>query len=257
MAGHLSARRSLRALTLLVVAVLTSFGFRAFTGPRVPSHLSMVTTAARPLPQDELDGLAKVAAWLKQSPQARVPGETLLEEIRNDREGFAVFAGFHTPSERRQALAETPYGAEIAEAASEHQVDSLLVASVVEVESTFQPTAGSNKGAVGLMQLLPSTAGMSRARLQNPRVNLDAGAAYLANLISRFDGDLGLALAAYNAGPRNVRNYEGVPPFPETQQYVEKVLTRYVDYHRSLWKTSGASQLVASAASMGAATASS
>ena len=256
MAGHLSARRSLRALTLLGVAVLTSFGFRSLTAPRVPSHLSMVTTAARPLPQDELDGLAKVAAWLEESPEARVPGETLLEEIRKDREGFAVFAGFHTAGERRQALAKTPYGAEIAAAASEHQVDSLLVASVVEVESTFRPTAGSHKGAVGLMQLLPSTAGMSRARLQNPRVNLDAGAAYLANLITRFDGDIGLALAAYNAGPRNVRNYEGVPPFPETQQYVEKVLTRYVDYHRGLWEKSGAAQLVASAA-MGATTASS
>ncbi|HXT22187.1 MAG TPA: lytic transglycosylase domain-containing protein [Thermoanaerobaculia bacterium] len=257
MAGHPSARRSLRALTLFGVAVLTAFGLRAIDAPRVPKHLPMVANAARPLPQDELDGLAKVAAWLKQSPETRVSGEKLVEEIRKDREGFAVFAGFHTAGERKQALAKTPFGAEIAAAASEHHVDSLLVASVVEVESTFRPTAGSNKGAVGLMQLLPSTAGMSRARLQNPRVNLDAGAAYLANLISRFDGDLGLALAAYNAGPRNVRNYEGVPPFPETQQYVEKVLTRYVDYHRGLWEKSGAAQLVATAVAMGPTTASS
>jgi hypothetical protein len=252
MAGYPSARRSLRALTLFGVAVLTAFGLRALDLPRVPRHLPMIATEARPLPQDELDGLAKVADWLKQSPETRVSGATLLEEIRKDREGFAVFAGFHTAGERRQALAEVPYGAEIAAAASEHQVDSLLVASVVEVESTFRPTAGSHKGAVGLMQLLPSTAGMSRARLQNPRVNLDAGSAYLANLISRFDGDLGLALAAYNAGPRHVRNYEGVPPFPETERYVEKVLTRYVDYHRSLWETSGAAQLVAATLSAGA-----
>jgi soluble lytic murein transglycosylase-like protein len=248
MAGHLSSRRSLRALTLLGVALLTSYGFRSVVHPRVPKHLAMVGDAARPLPQDELDALATVAEWLGQSPETRVPAAKLVEEIRKDRESFALFANFHTEQERREALVDTPFGSEIAAAAKEHDVDSLLVASVVEVESTFRPTAGSHKGAVGLMQLLPTTAGMSRSRLENPRVNLDAGAKYLAKLISRFDGDLGLALAAYNAGPRNVRNYEGVPPFPETQQYVQKVLTRYVDYHRELWQSSGAAQLVAAAA---------
>jgi soluble lytic murein transglycosylase-like protein len=77
------------------------------------------------------------------------------------------------------------------------------------------------------MQLLPDTAGLSRKRLQNPGENLDAGAAYLSKMIDRFDGDLSLALAAYNAGPT-------------------KVLSRYVDYHRRLWLESGAAQLVAS-----------
>ncbi|HET9766564.1 MAG TPA: lytic transglycosylase domain-containing protein [Thermoanaerobaculia bacterium] len=248
MAGHLSSRRSLRALTLLGVALLTSYGFRSIAHPRVPKHLPMVGGVARPLPQDELDALATVAEWLGQSPETRVPAAKLVEEIRRDRESFSLFANFHTEQERREALVDTPFGSEIAAAAQEHDVDSLLVASVVEVESTFRPTAGSHKGAVGLMQLLPTTAGMSRSRLENPRVNLDAGAKYLAKLISRFDGDLGLALAAYNAGPRNVRNYEGVPPFPETQQYVQKVLTRYVDYHRELWQSSGAAQLVTAAA---------
>jgi len=247
MAGHLPAHRSFRALALLVVAILTAFGYQQIAAhAQVPKKLPLLSSVSA-LPQDEIADLAKVAEWLGQSPSTRVPAATLVEEIRKDRESFAVFAGFHTEQERRQALAATPYGSEIAAAAKEHEVDSLLVASVVEVESTFRPTAGSNKGAVGLMQLLPSTAGLSRSRLQDPRANLDAGAAYLSKLISRFDGDLGLALAAYNAGPRNVRNYEGVPPFPETQQYVQKVLTRYVDYHRELWKTSGAAQLVASA----------
>jgi len=251
MAGYLSARRSLRACTLALVAILTAFGYqRATAKTHVPKKLPMLSSVSA-LPQDEIADLAKVSEWLGQSPATRVPAAKLVEEIRKDRESFAVFAGFHTEQERRQALAQTPFGREIAAAAKEHQVDSLLVASVVEVESTFRPTAGSHKGAVGLMQLLPSTAGMSRSRLQDPQANLDAGAAYLSKLISRFDGDLGLALAAYNAGPRNVRNYEGVPPFPETQQYVQKVLTRYVDYHRELWKSSGASQLVAAAVSMG------
>ena len=255
MAGYTSARRSIRALTLLLVGILTAFGVHRVTAqPHAPKQLPMLAAA---LPQDEIADLARVAEWLGQSPASRVPAAKLVEEIRKDRDSFAVFAAFHTEQERSEALVDTPYGSEIAAAAREHDVDSLLVASVVEVESTFRPTAGSHKGAVGLMQLLPTTAGLSRKRLENPSANLDAGAAYLAQMISRFDGDLGLALAAYNAGPRNVRNYEGIPPFPETQQYVEKVLTRYVDYHRGLWEKSGASQLVASAVSTSVATASS
>jgi soluble lytic murein transglycosylase-like protein len=249
MNGHPSARRSIRALLLLGIAVLTSLGLRgAVDGGRhgeVPKTLPLIQTMA--LPQDEIADLAKVAEWLGQSPADRMPAAKLVEEIRNGSESFAVFASFHTEQERREALVDVPFGKEIAKAATKHALDSLLVASVVEIESTFRPDAGSHKGAVGLMQLLPSTAGLSRAKLKNPRTNLDAGAQYLAKMIERFDGDLGLALAAYNAGPTNVRRYQGVPPFEETQQYVQKVLSRYVDHHRELWQTSGAAQLVAAA----------
>ena len=245
MNGHPSARRSIRALVLLGFAVLTSLGLRAWNEQHaaVPNKLPMISA----LPADEIADLAKVAEWLGQSPADRMPAAQLVEEIRQDRESFAVFAGFHTEQERREALVDVPYGKEIAKAAKAHAVDSLLVAAVVEIESTFRPDAGSHKGAIGLMQLLPSTAGMSRAKLKNPNTNLEAGSKYLAKMIDRYDGDLGLALAAYNAGPTNVRRYNGVPPFPETQQYVEKVLSRYVDYHRELWQTSGAAQLVAAA----------
>jgi soluble lytic murein transglycosylase-like protein len=244
MAGYLRARRLGTTVALLLVLLVT-FGAlgavraRAQAKPQVPKRLAMLPLT---LPADEVADLRKVSEWLVE-PSAEE--QDIAKEIRRDPEAFAVFAGFHTERERRDALAKVPFGREIAVAAHLHEVDSLLVASVVEVESTFRPTAGSHKGAVGLMQLLPSTAGLSRARLQNPRANLDAGAAYLAKLLDRFDGDLGLALAAYNAGPTNVRRYNGVPPFPETQQYVEKVLSRYVDYHRSLWQTSGAASLVA------------
>ena len=244
MNGHPSARRSTRALVLLGFAVLTSLGFRAWNdGHAVPKKLPMISTMA--LPADEIADLAKVAEWLGQSPADRMPAAELVAQIRKDRESFNLFASFHSEQERRQALVDVPYGKEIAKAAKANAVDSFLVASVVEIESTFRPDAGSHKGAVGLMQLLPSTAGMSRAKLKNPNANLEAGAKYLAKMIDRFDGDLGLALAAYNAGPTNVRRYNGVPPFPETEQYVEKVLSRYVDYHRELWQTSGAAQLVA------------
>jgi hypothetical protein len=245
MAGYLRACRSARIVALLSVllALVAAGVLRArYDAPsRVPTRLAMLPLT---LPADEVADLRKVEGWLGE-PAARNQPADLLGAISRDREGFAVFAGFHSERERREALVDVPFGREIAVAARLHEVDSLLVASVVEVESTFRPTAGSHKGAVGLMQLLPSTAGLSRARLENPRANLDAGAAYLAQLIDRFDGDLGLALAAYNAGPTNVRRYNGVPPFPETQQYVEKVLSRYVGYHRTLWQTSGAAALVA------------
>jgi soluble lytic murein transglycosylase-like protein len=199
------------------------------------------------LPQDELSSLAKAASWLTPIGNAKV-GVKIADAIRKDPSSFAVFSGFHTAQEKSAALAKVPYGPMIAQAADRNAVDSLLVASVVEVESTFRPAAGSQKGAVGLMQLLPRTAGLSSTRLRNPADNLDAGAAYLGKLIDRYDGDLGLALAAYNAGPTNVMRYNGVPPFPETQQYVEKVLGKYVAYHQQLWKSSGAAQLVASVA---------
>jgi len=227
------------------VAVIASFGFRALgSGPHVPKQLPKIEMQRLRLPQDEIADLGKVAEWLGPARDGGTMAK-LAENIRKDHESFAIFANFHTEQERGQALADVPFGKEIAKAAKEHAVDSLLVASVVEIESTFRPDAGSHKGAVGLMQLLPSTAGMSRKKLEHPRTNLDAGAGYLAKLIDRFDGDLGLALAAYNAGPTNVRRYNGVPPFPETQQYVQKVLSRYVEYHRGLWEHSGAAQLVA------------
>jgi soluble lytic murein transglycosylase-like protein len=248
MAGYTSARRPLRTVALVVLLpVVASFALQARDAARtrVPKQLPLRNLT---LPQDEIADLAKVAEWLGQPENTRRPAAELVEEIRNDRDSFAVFAGFHTEQERREALVDIPFGRQIAVAARLHQVDSLLVASVVEVESTFRPSAGSPKGAVGLMQLLPSTAGLSRAKLKNPDTNLDAGAAYLSQMIERFDGDLSLALAAYNAGPTNVRRYNGVPPFPETQQYVEKVLSRYVDHHRALWHTSGAAELIAVAA---------
>jgi soluble lytic murein transglycosylase-like protein len=179
--------------------------------------------------------LARAAAWVS---AAGTHGK-LADAIRKDPKGFAHLTGFAAaPAGARQVLAELPFGEQIATAAAEHEIDGLLVASVVEVESTFDPTAGSHRGAVGLMQLLPSTAGMTRARLLEPAVNLDAGAAYLAAMLERFDGDLELALAAYNAGPTSVRRHGGVPPFAETERYVQRVLARYVEHHLQRWQSS-------------------
>jgi soluble lytic murein transglycosylase-like protein len=228
---------------------------------RLASWLLGSLSLVAPLAQKAIERGAEIAAPVAAAPMAAVASEEaemllqvarwmeptsakLSDAIRKDSKAFELFAGFHDATEKQAVLEEVPFAEDIVEAAGTHEVDPLLVAAVVEVESTFDPEAGSHKGAVGLMQLLPSTAGMSRKKLLDPDANLDAGSEYLAELIERFDGDLALALAAYNAGPRNVRNYEGIPPFPETQAYVEKVLGIYVGYHRQLWQRSGGADVI-------------
>lgn len=186
--------------------------------------------------------LQQVAHWIEIEPADLVDG--VAQAVREGAESFELFRELPGDAARETVLDEIPFGAEILKAAVAHDLDPFLVASVVEVESTFRTGVASHKGAVGLMQLLPSTAGIPAFLLLNPQTNLDAGSAYLKKMLERFDGDLELALAAYNAGPTNVRRHGGVPPFRETQNYVHKVLSLYVDHHRSAWHHSGFADLV-------------
>jgi soluble lytic murein transglycosylase-like protein len=121
-------------------------------------------------------------------------------------------------------LATRPFAALIHRVARENQVDPLLVHAVVQVESNYEPRARSRAGARGLMQVMPGTgADLGVRNLYDPQSNLEAGVRYLKSLMGQFT--LGQALAAYNAGPANVRKYGGIPPFPDTQDYVKKVLS--------------------------------
>ena len=116
------------------------------------------------------------------------------------------------------------YDAIIDEAAAEYGVDPVLVRSVIKAESRFDPEARSGAGAEGLMQLMPilqKELGVKDA--MNPRENIFGGTKYLSKLLDRHDGNVNLALASYNAGPRNVARYKGVPPFKETRGYVKKI----------------------------------
>jgi soluble lytic murein transglycosylase-like protein len=110
-------------------------------------------------------------------------------------------------------------------AAAKYGIDPGLLLRVAGQESSLNAAAVSSKGAAGVMQLMPATAvqyGVSNPF--DPPQNIDAGAHYLSDLLKRYNGDTGLALAAYNAGPGNVDKYGGVPPFPETQNYVAAIL---------------------------------
>ncbi len=128
------------------------------------------------------------------------------------------------------AAAPRQLGPLIRQAARRHGVSPDLIRAVVAVESGFDPRAVSPKGARGLMQLMPATAAeLNVDNVYDPAQNLDAGTRHLRGLLDRFDGDLRLALAAYNAGSEAVRRHGGVPPYPETREYVHKVLQRLAD----------------------------
>ena len=117
------------------------------------------------------------------------------------------------------------FGDEIREVAARHGVAADLVEAVIRVESAFNPRAVSNKGAQGLMQLMPRTASSLGVRNAfDPRENIDGGVRHLRYLLDRYPGNVPLALAAYNAGEKAVDYYGGIPPYAETQQYVQKIL---------------------------------
>jgi soluble lytic murein transglycosylase-like protein len=123
------------------------------------------------------------------------------------------------------AYADPRYVSMIAEAARLHGVDAQLVAAVIKVESDFRPHAVSPRGARGLMQLMPATGEHYGLKDPfDPSANVEAGVRHLKGLLERYDGQVHLALAAYNAGAEAVRRYHGIPPYRETRRYVDKVM---------------------------------
>ena len=119
----------------------------------------------------------------------------------------------------------------IKKAAQKYGIDAHLVKAVIKVESNFNPRAVSKKGAKGLMQIMPSNfKSLFIDDPFNPSQNIMAGTLYLKRLMDRYGKKLTLVLAAYNAGPRAVDRYKAIPPFPETQNYVRKVMNYYAAY---------------------------
>lgn len=132
-----------------------------------------------------------------------------------------------SPVQPAQSLLDgTPYGEIIASVSEAQGINPLLVRALIQVESKFRPTARSPKGAMGLMQLMPSTAREYNVRNPfEPKANIEAGIKHLKALIERFGSSLELGLAAYNAGPGAVEKFNGVPPYRETRDYVSRILS--------------------------------
>ncbi|KAA3652746.1 MAG: lytic transglycosylase domain-containing protein [Proteobacteria bacterium] len=128
-------------------------------------------------------------------------------------------------SEHNPAARARPFSHDIAAAAQAAGIETELLHAVVKVESGYNADAVSPKGAQGLAQVMPATA--AQFQRAGTAGSLTAGANYLRHLLDRFDGDLSLTLAAYNAGPGAVERHGGIPPYPETQAYVPRVLAEY------------------------------
>jgi hypothetical protein len=128
------------------------------------------------------------------------------------------------PRSAAQLDSSVPYSQLISKAAAKYSLDAQLLARVVQAESDFNPRAISIKNAQGLMQLMPQTSSQLAVRNPfDPAQSIDAGARYLRQLLDKFSGNVELALAAYNAGPDRVTQYNGIPPYRETQNYVRKI----------------------------------
>jgi soluble lytic murein transglycosylase-like protein len=133
------------------------------------------------------------------------------------------FAPLPTP-----VAATAPFREIVKAAAAHYSVDAELIAGVIAAESNFDPKAVSKKNARGLMQLLPETAARFGVRnIFDPQENIDAGTHYLRDLLQRYNNDLALALAAYNAGPERVQHFGRVPPYAETASYIRRVKRAY------------------------------
>ncbi|MCB0336282.1 MAG: lytic transglycosylase domain-containing protein [Bdellovibrionales bacterium] len=147
---------------------------------------------------------------------------------------FSIYSGIRRPK-RQGKLFLTAFTTSVNAAARKYRIHPALIRAVIHVESAFNPSAVSPKGAQGLMQLMPSTAKLVGVRdpFSVPH-NIDGGTQWLRKMLQRFRGNVKLALAAYNAGPGSVEKYGGVPPFKETQNYVADVLRLRQSYANGL-----------------------
>lgn len=168
-------------------------------------------------------------------------GERLITDRPPNDRNYALVAKRDTLANAGHIMADRPinlgghatFRAYINSASTQYQVDPALIEAVIKVESDFNPNAVSRAGATGLMQLMQPTAEHYKVFNRfNPRQNIHGGAAHLRDLIDRYDGDLPLVLAAYNAGATAVARHKGVPPFPETRRYITKVLKAHDEFRQ-------------------------
>ncbi|MGV3489331.1 MAG: lytic transglycosylase domain-containing protein [Tuberibacillus sp.] len=144
-------------------------------------------------------------------------------------ESFNILSGVQPSTSLASSNDPKDFDSYIQEASARYGVDPKLIRAIIRHESGFNPTSISSAGAIGLMQLMPGTArSLGVTDPLDPKQNIEGGTKYLRKLLDTFNNNEALALAAYNAGPANVKKYNGIPPFKETEQYVQRVLQTYM-----------------------------
>ncbi len=215
--------------------VLATVLFLIVSFNSTPSDTAIPAPQERPTAEAGAPQLPDLAHWMATGDGSVPSGFHAFrpEDLSGSDRQHRLFEPGPDVDAQRRFLRRLPYGSAISLAAERHKVDGLLLAAMVEVESDFIPKAVSPRGACGLMQVTPEIGEAYGAQdLFDPYVNLDVGSRYLGSLLKDFDGDLELALAAYNAGPAAVARYRGVPPYDETRSYVREVMERYAQYTR-------------------------
>ena len=150
---------------------------------------------------------------------------------RSYKTNVAALNNLNDDTDYRITKKESSFYPIIIKAADKHDVDPALIMAIIMAESRYNPKATSKKGAMGLMQIMPLTASaFSSEDMYDPVHNINVGVEYFKHLLNRFEGNVELALAAYNAGPRKVSEYQGVPPYKATMYYIKKVFEYYSYY---------------------------
>lgn len=166
----------------------------------------------------------------KQMLQERINQPEIKQQssnIYNNMPTFPIMPTNESVSSVGNAISPPQFDSVISQKANKYGIDEKLIHSVIKAESNYRANAKSGAGALGLMQLMPATArGLGVNNPLDPSQNIEGGTKYLSQMLDRYNGNIELALAAYNAGPGNVDKHQGIPPFEETQNYVQKKIGR-------------------------------